>query len=121
MIRCAAASASRVQTGAHEWTSAWRRARFKVLDNGRLRLPKIGDLEVRWSRELSAAPTSVTVVRDAAGRHFASFVVQTADQPLPELDSEVGVDLGVTHFAVMSDAKTKRCRLRIARLASTWA
>jgi len=27
-------------------------ARFKVLDNGRLRLPKIGDLEVRWSRTL---------------------------------------------------------------------
>ncbi|WP_410816806.1 RNA-guided endonuclease InsQ/TnpB family protein [Micromonospora sp. 050-3] len=78
-------------------------ARFKVLDNGRLRLPKIGDLEVRWSRELPAAPTSVTVLRDAAGRHFASFVVQTADQPLPELDSEVGIDLGLTHFAVMSD------------------
>ncbi|MEU4530278.1 transposase [Micromonospora ureilytica] len=78
-------------------------ARFKVLDNGRLRLPKIGDVEVRWSRELPAAPTSVTVIRDAAGRYFASFVVQTADQPLPELDSEVGIDLGLTHFAVMSD------------------
>jgi putative transposase len=25
-------------------------ARFKVLDDGRLRLPKVGDLEVRWSR-----------------------------------------------------------------------
>ena len=25
-------------------------ARFKILDNGRLRLPKIGDVAVRWSR-----------------------------------------------------------------------
>ena len=27
-------------------------ARFKILASGRLRLPKIGDVEVRWSRDL---------------------------------------------------------------------
>jgi putative transposase len=58
-------------------------ARFRVLDNGRLRLPKVGDVEVRWSRELPAAPTSVTVIRDSAGRYFASFVVQACAEPLP--------------------------------------
>ncbi|WP_433261418.1 RNA-guided endonuclease InsQ/TnpB family protein [Micromonospora vinacea] len=78
-------------------------ARFKVLDNGRLRLPKIGDVQVRWSRTLPAMPTSVTVIRDAAGRYFASFVVQSTDEPLPSAASEVGIDLGLTHFAVMSD------------------
>ncbi|MCP3783009.1 transposase [Micromonospora sp. A3M-1-15] len=80
-----------------------RNARFKVLDNGRLRLPKIGDLAVRWSRTLPADPSSVTVIKDAAGRYFASFVVQTSDEPLPPAESEVGIDLGLTHFAVMSD------------------
>jgi putative transposase len=78
-------------------------ARFKVLDNGWLRLPKIGDLDVRWSRDLPSDPSSVTIIKDAAGRYFASFVVQTTDEPLPELDSEVGIDLGLTHFAVLSD------------------
>ncbi|HEX6074081.1 MAG TPA: transposase [Micromonosporaceae bacterium] len=82
-----------------------RNSRFKVLDNGRLRLPKIGDLEARWSRQLPADPSSVTIVKDAAGRYFASFVVQTTDQPLPEMDSEIGVDLGLTHFAVLSDGR----------------
>lgn len=80
-----------------------RNARFAVLDNGRLRLPKIGDVQVRWSRRLPAQPSSVTVIRDAAGRYFASFVVQTTDQPLPEVDAQVGIDLGLTHFAVLSD------------------
>jgi putative transposase len=79
-------------------------ARFRVLDNGRLRLPKVGDLAVRWSRSLPAEPSSVTVVRDAAGRFFVSFVVRTTlDETLPETDSEVGIDLGLTHFAVLSD------------------
>ncbi|SDI45425.1 putative transposase [Actinokineospora alba] len=81
-----------------------RNARFAVLDNGRLRLPKIGDVPVRWSRDLPAAPSSVTVIRDAADRYFASFVVQTAENEiLPSVDSEVGIDLGLTHFAVLSD------------------
>jgi putative transposase len=81
-----------------------KNSRFKVLDNGRLRLPKIGDLPVRWSRSLPADPSSVTVIRDAAGRYFASFVVQTTeDDTLPPVESQVGIDLGLTHFAVLSD------------------
>jgi putative transposase len=81
-----------------------KNSRFKVLDNGRLRLPKIGDVPVRWSRNLPAGPSSVTVIRDAAGRYFASFVVQTTeDETLPPVDSEVGIDLGLSHFAVLSD------------------
>src|SRR5439155_6280535 len=75
-----------------------KNSRFAVLDNGRLRLPKIGDVPVRWSRNLPSDPSSVTVIKDAAGRYFASFVVQTSEKSLPPTDSEVGIDLGLTHF-----------------------
>ncbi|MGC5019197.1 RNA-guided endonuclease InsQ/TnpB family protein [Micromonospora sp. DT47] len=92
-------------------------ARFKVLDNGRLKLPKIGDVPVRWSRPLPAAPSSVTVIKDAAGRYFASFVVQSTDEPLPPVESEVGIDLGLTHFAVLSDG-TKVAAPRFLRRAA---
>ena len=82
-------------------------ARFKILPNGRLRLPKIGDVAVRWSRPLPGEPSSVTVIRDAAGRYFASFVVQTdpaADaQRFSQTGPEVGIDLGLAAFAVLSD------------------
>ncbi|MFB9234671.1 RNA-guided endonuclease InsQ/TnpB family protein [Plantactinospora siamensis] len=80
-----------------------KNSRFRVLNNGRLRLPKIGDVEVRWSRVLPSDPSSVAIIRDAAGRYFASFVVATTDEPLPEVEPEVGIDLGLTHFAVLSD------------------
>ncbi len=82
-----------------------RNARFTVTAGGKLRLPKIGDVRVRWSRELPSEPSSVTVIKDAAGRYFASFVVETADGPLPEVTTEVGIDLGLTHFAVLSDGR----------------
>jgi len=47
----------------------------------------------------------VTVVKDAAGRYFASFVVQAAAEPLAPAGTVVGIDLGLTHFAVLSDGR----------------
>ncbi|MEU8268150.1 transposase [Sphaerisporangium sp. NPDC049002] len=82
-----------------------RNARFSITAGGRLRLPKIGDVPIRWSRSLPPAPSSVTVIKDAAGRYFASFVVETAEEPVPEPGGEVGIDLGLTHFAVLSDGR----------------
>jgi putative transposase len=82
-----------------------RNARFAITDGGKLRLPKIGDVRVSWSRDLPSEPSSVTVVKDASGRYFASFVVETVDEPLPVVDAEVGIDLGLTHFAVLSDGQ----------------
>lgn len=82
-----------------------RNARFAITAGGRLRLPKIGDVPVRWSRRLPAEPSSVTVIRDAADRYFASFVVEVAGRPLPPVECETGIDLGLTHFAVLSDGR----------------
>jgi putative transposase len=83
-----------------------KNARFAITPGRKLRLPKIGDVTVRWSRELPSDPSSVTVIKDAAGRYFASFVVGIAGVPLPPADSEVGIDLGLSTFAVLSDGKT---------------
>jgi putative transposase len=80
-------------------------ARFQVLPNGKVRLPKIGDVPVRWSRPLPSEPSSVTVIRDSAGRYFASFVIDAGPAALPEAESVIGIDLGLQHFAVLSDGQ----------------
>ncbi|MGE7433719.1 RNA-guided endonuclease InsQ/TnpB family protein [Kitasatospora sp. NPDC001175] len=84
-------------------------ARWSITTGGDLSLPKIGDARVKWSRQLPSTPSTVTVVKDAAGRFFASFVVETdpADDltRMPETDAVVGIDLGLTHFAVLSDGR----------------
>jgi transposase len=82
-----------------------RNARFAITPGGKLRLPKIGDVPVRWSRPLPSEPSSVTVIRDSAGRYFASFVVQTEPGILPQTEPVTGIDLGLRHFAVLSDGR----------------
>lgn len=84
-------------------------SRFKVTEAGRLSLPKVGEVKVRWSRALPSDPSSVTVIRDASGRYFASFVIVTDPAEdldrFPEVESETGIDLGLAHFAILSDGK----------------
>ncbi|WP_406376423.1 transposase [Streptomyces sp. NBC_00647] len=81
-------------------------AAWRITPGKKLRLPKIGDVPVRWSRTLPSTPSTVTVVKDAAGRYFASFVVETdASEVLPETTPEIGIDLGLGHFAVLSDGR----------------
>ncbi|MFZ3500468.1 RNA-guided endonuclease InsQ/TnpB family protein [Streptomyces sp. 5.8] len=79
-------------------------ARWKITAGGDLSLPKIGDVRVKWSRTLPSVPSTVTVIKDASGRYFASFVVDTGtDETLPKVSGQVGIDLGLTHFAILSD------------------
>ncbi|MFE4251523.1 RNA-guided endonuclease InsQ/TnpB family protein [Streptomyces sp. NPDC056910] len=82
-------------------------ARWSITPTGRLNLPKIGEVRVKWSRTLPVVPSSVTVIKDSAGRYFASFVIDTdpaADAGrMPATDQTIGIDLGLTHFAVLSD------------------
>ena len=82
-----------------------RSDRWKITDASRLRLPKVGDVAVRWSRDLPAEPSSVTVILDCSGRYHASFVVDVPDEPLPVTGHEVGVDLGLTSFIATSDGE----------------
>jgi putative transposase len=69
-----------------------RAARFRVLPNGCLRLPGIGEVAVRWSRDLPVEPSSVTVKVDKAGRYHASFVVDVPNVPLPPVGRNIALD-----------------------------
>ncbi|WP_019498976.1 RNA-guided endonuclease InsQ/TnpB family protein [Pseudanabaena sp. PCC 6802] len=75
---------------------------FKVFD-GIVYLAKIGGLKPIWSRELPAAPSSVTAIKDAANRYFLSFVVEVEPVQVDAENQSIGIDLGIKTFAVMSD------------------
>jgi len=76
-----------------------------ALHGDRLYVAKVGDLRARWSRALPSEPSSVTVIREADGRYYASFVAEVAATPLPASGRDVGVDLGLTTLAATSDGE----------------
>ena len=74
-------------------------------DGKAIKLAKMdAPLAIRWSRTLpkAAKVTTVTVSRDAAGRYFVSLLCDDTVAPKPEAAGKVGIDLGLTHFAILS-------------------
>lgn len=94
-----------------------------TLRDGRLSLPKVGDIPVVWSRDLPSEPSSVRVYRDSLGHWYASFVVRRESEPLPEVDGAIGVDWGVAVTATTTDpdydlpygGHRRRCAAELAR------
>ncbi len=69
---------------------------------GKVYPAKIGSLKVQWSRSLPTEPSSVTVIKDRAGRYFLSFVVDVEPISTPAIRDAIGIDLGIKTFAALS-------------------
>ena len=67
---------------------------------------------MRWSRELPSEPSSVTIIREPDGHYYASFVVDVAATPLPAVQREAGVDVGMARLATV--ANTDGARIDVA-------
>jgi putative transposase len=86
--------------------------------NGRLYLQGVGELKVKWHRPLPAEARIKTVTaKREAGRWYVCFSVEMAEpEPLPISEVAVGIDVGLTTFAVISDG-TEIANPRHFRLA----
>ncbi len=106
-------------------SAEYTRSAFRWRD-GRLILAKMSEpLNIVWSRPLpeGAEPSTVTVSRDSAGRWFVSILVEDPTvQPLPPVETTVGLDAGITTLVALStgekvtNPRHERCdRRRLAK------
>ena len=90
---------------------AYPQVGFKLLDNSTLRLSKIGDVKIKIHRNITGIIKTLTIRRDRLDNWYACFSCEVEPKPLPVIDKVVGIDLGLTTFATMSDgSKIERQR-----------
>jgi putative transposase len=91
--------------------------------NGRLYLQGAGDLKIKLHRPVDGTIRTVSVKREA-GRWYVLFSCEVKRSPLPASAEAVGVDVGLTAFATLSDGtevdnprhlRAAQRRLRIAQ------
>ncbi len=74
----------------------------KINPDGSLQLSKIGEIKMVYHRPIEGTPKSVTVRRSATGKWYATIACENNPQRLPDKAEDVGIDVGLTHFAVLS-------------------
>ena len=70
-----------------------------------VKLPKIGSVKAKLHRSIEGKIKTVTLSLDPSGKYFASILTDVEGE-LPKSSTDgrvVGVDLGLTHFAIVSD------------------
>ena len=112
-------------------SARFRKGGFRI-KAAKVFLAKIGCIKTKWSRPLPAEPSSVTVIKDTAGRYFLSFVVEVQPETRPAANPAVGIDLGLKVFAALStgervnhpsysklDRKIRRAQRQLSRRQRT--
>ena len=71
--------------------------------NGRIKLPKLGWIRYRNSREILGTAKNITVSSNG-GKWFVSIQTEREVEPaIPKSTSSIGIDVGIARFATMSD------------------
>ena len=78
---------------------------FKILDDGKLLLSKIGDLKLIQHREIEGKIKTITIKREG-NQWYASFSTELKTEIEPvEINSAVGIDVGIKTLAVLSNGE----------------
>ncbi len=75
-----------------------------MVDN-KIKLPNLGLVRFAKSREVKGRIIRATIRQNPSGKYFVSILVETEIQPLEKTESSIGIDLGITDFAIFSDGR----------------
>jgi putative transposase len=76
---------------------------FSLTHDSRICLSKIGCIKIKLHRPMLGTPKTCTIKHEV-GQWYAVFSYEVEQpEPLAPVESEVGIDLGITHFAALSD------------------
>ena len=73
-----------------------------ALENGYVKLPKVGWVKVKAHRQINGVIKSATISMTPTGKYYVSILCETEITPLPKTNSSVGIDLGISDFAILS-------------------
>ena len=73
-----------------------------ALENGHVKLPKVGWVRVKAHRQIKGIIKSATISMTPTGKYYVSMLCETEIAPLPKTNSSVGVDLGISDLAILS-------------------
>lgn len=76
---------------------------IQVVKEGYLRLPKLGTVKFKCGQIMTGTIKNVTIRKSFAGKFYATILVDTEIEKLPEIGNAVGIDMGVADLMITSN------------------
>jgi len=77
-----------------------------LMDNNFVKVPKLKSLiKIKLHRHPKGVIKSATISRHSSGKYYISLLCKEEVSELPKTNSVVGIDLGITDFAILSDGQ----------------
>ncbi len=95
----------RYKARGHYDSFTYPQAGFSLTHDNRVCLSKIGSIKIKLHREIKGTIKTCTIKREGDA-WFVVFASEVALEPLEASDEVVGIDLGLLHFATLSDGST---------------
>ena len=77
-----------------------------LVDNKFIKVPKLKSLiRVKLHRQPKGVIRSATISRHSSGKYYISLLYKEEITELPKTNSAVGIDLGITDFAILSNGQ----------------
>ena len=77
-----------------------------LLDNKFIKLPKLKSLvRIQLHRQPKGIIKAATISRHSSGKYYISLLCKEEVKELPKTNSAIGIDLGITDFAILSDSQ----------------
>lgn len=77
-----------------------------LIDNRFIKVPKLKSLvKIKLHRQPKGIIKSATISRHSSGKYYVSLLCKEEVNELPKMKSAIGIDLGITDFAILSDGQ----------------
>lgn len=77
-----------------------------LIDNRFIKVPKLKSLiKIKLHRQPKGIIKSATISRHSSGKYYVSLLCKEKVNELPKMKSAIGIDLGITDLAILSDGQ----------------
>ena len=104
----------------------FKQSGFELLDH-RVMVSKIGAIKIIQHRPVEGRIKTLNIQRDAVGNWYACFACEVEPTRLPNNNVAVGIDVGLTTFATLSNGLTvdnprffRRAEVELGRVQRRW-
>ncbi|EAD9617550.1 transposase [Listeria monocytogenes] len=90
----------------HSYTTNNQNGTVAIIDNKFVKVPKLKSLlRIKLHREPKGMIKSATISRHSSGKYYISLLCKEEIVELPKTNAAIGIDLGITDFAIISDGQ----------------